>query len=96
VRGSQVEIVPPAGDLPSIAAAAYVVVDGDTGEPLASFNADQPRPVASLTKLMTARLVLDAGQLESHRVKFGRAVVGVVRMSAPAVHAVRDGDALAH
>ena len=63
VRGPQVEIVPPTGDLPPIGAAAYVVVDGDTGEPLASLNADQPRPVASLTKLMTARLVLDAGQL---------------------------------
>jgi D-alanyl-D-alanine carboxypeptidase (penicillin-binding protein 5/6) len=64
VRGSQAEIVPPTGDLPPIAAAAYVVVDGDTGEPLATFNADQPRPVASLVKLMTARLVLDAGQLD--------------------------------
>jgi serine-type D-Ala-D-Ala carboxypeptidase (penicillin-binding protein 5/6) len=64
VRGPQAEIVPPTGDLPPIPAAAYVVVDGDTGEPLASLNAAQPRPVASLTKLMTARLVLDAGPLE--------------------------------
>jgi serine-type D-Ala-D-Ala carboxypeptidase (penicillin-binding protein 5/6) len=64
VRGPQAEIVPPTGDLPSIAAAAYVVVDGDTGEALASVNTDQPRPVASLGKLMTARLVLDAGPLE--------------------------------
>jgi D-alanyl-D-alanine carboxypeptidase (penicillin-binding protein 5/6) len=64
VRGPQAEIVPPTGDLPPIAAAAYVVVDGDTGEALASLNADQPRPVASLAKLMTARLVLDAGPLE--------------------------------
>jgi serine-type D-Ala-D-Ala carboxypeptidase (penicillin-binding protein 5/6) len=64
VRGPHAEIVPPTGDLPPIPAAAYVVVDGDTGEPLASYNADQPRPVASLTKLMTARLVLDAGPLE--------------------------------
>jgi D-alanyl-D-alanine carboxypeptidase (penicillin-binding protein 5/6) len=64
VRGPQAEIVPPTGDLPPIAAAAYVVLDGDTGEPLASYNADQPRPVASLAKLMTARLVLDAGPLE--------------------------------
>jgi serine-type D-Ala-D-Ala carboxypeptidase (penicillin-binding protein 5/6) len=63
VRGPQAEIVPPTGDLPPIAAAAYLVVDGDTGEALASLNADQPRPVASLGKLMTARLVLDAGPL---------------------------------
>jgi serine-type D-Ala-D-Ala carboxypeptidase (penicillin-binding protein 5/6) len=64
VRSPRAEIVPPTGDLPPIAAAAYVVVDGDTGQPLASYNADQPRPVASLAKLMTARLVLDAGPLE--------------------------------
>ena len=64
VRGPQAESVPSTGDLPPIAAAAYVVVDGDTGEALASLNADQPRPVASLGKLMTARLVLDAGPLE--------------------------------
>jgi D-alanyl-D-alanine carboxypeptidase (penicillin-binding protein 5/6) len=64
VGDPQAEIVPPTGDLPPIPAAAYVVLDGDTGEPLASYNADQPRPVASLTKLMTARLVLDAGPLD--------------------------------
>ena len=64
VRGPEAEIVPPTGDLPPIAAAAYVVIDADTGEALASLNADQPRPVASLVKLMTARLVLDAGPLE--------------------------------
>ena len=64
VRGHQAESVRPTGDLPPITAAAYVVVDGDTGEPLASYNADQPRPVASLVKLMTARLVLDAGPLD--------------------------------
>jgi D-alanyl-D-alanine carboxypeptidase (penicillin-binding protein 5/6) len=64
VRGPQAEIVPPTGDLPPIAAAAYVVIDGGTGETLASLDADQPRPVASLGKLMTARLVLDAGSLD--------------------------------
>jgi len=64
VHHPQVEIVPPTADLPPISAAAYMVVDGDTGEALATFNADQPRPVASLVKLMTARLVLDAGRLE--------------------------------
>jgi serine-type D-Ala-D-Ala carboxypeptidase (penicillin-binding protein 5/6) len=62
--GPEAAIVPPTADLPPVAAAAYVVVDADSGEPLASYNADQPRPVASLTKLMTARLVLDAGHLD--------------------------------
>jgi serine-type D-Ala-D-Ala carboxypeptidase (penicillin-binding protein 5/6) len=64
VLGPEAEIVPPTADLPPIPAAAYMVVDGDTGETLASLNADQARPVASLGKLMTARLVLDAGPLE--------------------------------
>lgn len=64
VRDSGVEIMPPTGDLPPVAAAAYLVVDGDTGGALASFNADQPRPVASLVKLMTARLVLSDGGLD--------------------------------
>ena len=64
VRDPQVQFAPPAADLPPVAAAAYMVVDGDTSRPLASFNAGEPRPVASLTKLMTARLVLDAGHLD--------------------------------
>jgi D-alanyl-D-alanine carboxypeptidase (penicillin-binding protein 5/6) len=63
LRSPHAEIVPPTGDLPPVAAAAYIVVDGNTAQPLASSNADQPRPVASLVKLMTARLVLDAGRL---------------------------------
>jgi D-alanyl-D-alanine carboxypeptidase (penicillin-binding protein 5/6) len=67
LRGPQAEIAPPAGDLPAIPAAAYLVLDGDTGDTLASYNADQPRPVASLTKLMTARLVLDEGPLDASR-----------------------------
>jgi D-alanyl-D-alanine carboxypeptidase (penicillin-binding protein 5/6) len=76
IAGPEVEIVPPTGGLPPIAAAAYVVLDADSGEALASFNADQPRPVASLVKLMTARLVLDEGGLDD------TAVVPVLRIAA--------------
>lgn len=39
-----------------------LVVDEDTGETLAAKNADAPMPVASLTKLMTALVVIEAGQ----------------------------------
>ena len=39
---------------------AVLVVDQDTGEPLISKNADVVVPIASLTKLMTALVVLDA------------------------------------
>lgn len=41
---------------------AALVVDMDSGEILASKNADAVVPVASLTKLMTALIVLDARQ----------------------------------
>jgi D-alanyl-D-alanine endopeptidase (penicillin-binding protein 7) len=38
---------------------AVLVVDRDTGEPLISKNADEVVPIASLTKLMTALVVLE-------------------------------------
>jgi len=41
---------------------AWLVVDQDTGETLAMKNADRVLPIASLTKVMTAIVVLDAGQ----------------------------------
>ena len=41
---------------------AVLVVDEDTGEVLTARNADAVAPVASLTKLMTALVVLDAAQ----------------------------------
>jgi D-alanyl-D-alanine endopeptidase (penicillin-binding protein 7) len=48
-----------AEDLP-LRSFAVLVVDQDTGEPLISKNADVVVPIASLTKLMTALVVLDA------------------------------------
>lgn len=41
---------------------AWLVVDQDTGETLAMKNADRVLPIASLTKVMTAFVVLDAAQ----------------------------------
>jgi serine-type D-Ala-D-Ala endopeptidase (penicillin-binding protein 7) len=41
---------------------SVLVVDADSGEILAAKNADAVVPVASLTKLMTALVVLEAGQ----------------------------------
>jgi serine-type D-Ala-D-Ala endopeptidase (penicillin-binding protein 7) len=41
---------------------SVLVVDADTGETLAAKNADAVTPVASLTKLMTALVVLEAAQ----------------------------------
>ncbi|WP_157572445.1 serine hydrolase [Nevskia soli] len=50
-----------AADL-SLKSFAVLVVDQDTGEALISKNADVVVPIASLTKLMTALVVLDAHQ----------------------------------
>jgi serine-type D-Ala-D-Ala carboxypeptidase (penicillin-binding protein 5/6) len=50
-----------AAGVPPVPAAAYLVIDADTGEPLAAVDADERRPVGSLVKLMTARLALRAG-----------------------------------
>ncbi len=52
---------------PTLDNKAFVVMDFDTGQILASNNADQPLPPASLTKMMTAYIVeqsLRAGRLK--------------------------------
>lgn len=48
-------------DALALKSSAALVVDQDTGEALAAKNADTVLPVASLTKLMTALVVLEAG-----------------------------------
>ena len=40
---------------------AVLVLDQETGEPLLAKNTDQILPIASITKLMTAMVVLDSG-----------------------------------
>ncbi len=48
----------PSTQSPRIGAAAAILADLDTGQVLFAQNADQRRPIASLTKVMTALLVL--------------------------------------
>ena len=45
---------------PALDAASYILIDFDTGAVLAAKNPDQQRPMASLTKLMTAYIVFSA------------------------------------
>ncbi len=45
---------------PKIYAKSYVVLESKTHRPLAAQNADEPRPMASTTKLMTALVALEA------------------------------------
>ncbi len=52
------------GTPPAIRAESYLLIDARTGAQLASRNADQRRAVASTQKLVTALVVLDAGNLD--------------------------------
>lgn len=52
------------GGVPQIRAASAILVDARTGQVLHALNADQPRPVASTQKLLTALLVAEAGGLD--------------------------------
>ena len=45
----------------TLRSASVLVVDQATGEALYAKNADRPAPIASITKLMTAMVTLDAG-----------------------------------
>jgi serine-type D-Ala-D-Ala carboxypeptidase (penicillin-binding protein 5/6) len=49
-----------AGGPPALAAKAWLLMDFDSGEVLASANPDEPLPPASLTKMMTSYLVEQA------------------------------------
>ncbi|MFT3855736.1 MAG: D-alanyl-D-alanine carboxypeptidase family protein [Ilumatobacteraceae bacterium] len=50
--------------IPGIEAPAYVLIDAGSGKVLAGSNADQQRAVGSLTKMLTAYVVLQAGDLD--------------------------------
>ena len=48
--------------LPDVRSQAYYVVDGADSSVLASRHENTPAPIASITKLMTALVILEAGQ----------------------------------
>jgi D-alanyl-D-alanine carboxypeptidase len=49
---------------PKLWSAAYIAIDADTGEVLARKHDRRALPIASLTKVMTALLVIEAGELD--------------------------------
>src|SRR3954471_1200116 len=60
---AQAAIVAPAVDKngdPILQSSGVLVLDANTGNTLYSKNADHPAPIASITKLMTAMVILDA------------------------------------
>lgn len=64
-----------------LASVSVMVKDLDTGEVLFERNADRTQPIASITKLMTALVALDAGQSMKER-------IGVSVEDVPIMHNV--------
>ena len=64
---------------PALLASAALVIDQTTGAVLFEKNADALQPIASITKLMTAIVVLDAGQPLSQMLSVTRADVELAR-----------------
>lgn len=54
--------MPPHG-LTQVSAASAILMDAVTGEVLFEQNADEPRPPASITKILTALVILERGRL---------------------------------
>jgi D-alanyl-D-alanine carboxypeptidase (penicillin-binding protein 5/6) len=54
------ETPPPSTREPRVEAASAILADLDAGEVLWERNADEPRPIASVTKIMTGLLVVEA------------------------------------
>ena len=59
--------LPEPADMPRLSSQSVLVFDQDSGQPLLAKNATMQTPIASITKLMTAMLVINAGQpLDEH------------------------------
>ncbi len=52
-------------DAPAIQAKAAILINADSGQVLFAHNADEALPMASLTKIMTALLVLESGDVDA-------------------------------
>ena len=57
-------ILTPQGSPPSVSAASAFLLDADSGKTLADINGEQERTMASTTKIMTALVALQQGQLD--------------------------------
>lgn len=49
---------------PNVVAERWIIIDVATGETVAAHDADAPQPMASLTKMMTAVIALERGNLD--------------------------------
>ena len=57
-------VLTPQGSPPSVSAASAFLLDADSGNTLADINGEQERTMASTTKIMTALVALQRGQLD--------------------------------
>lgn len=57
-------VLTPQGSSPSVSAASAFLLDADSGKTLADDNGEQERTMASTTKIMTALVALQRGQLD--------------------------------
>jgi len=82
-------LTPAGATLPRPQARAWIVTEADTGEVVGSHLADQPLPIASTTKLMTALLTLE-------RLPLDRVVAAAVYhpLAAESVMGLRTGERL--
>jgi D-alanyl-D-alanine carboxypeptidase (penicillin-binding protein 5/6) len=80
--------------VPDVSAAAALLADSTTGQPLLVLNPDQPRPMASTTKIMTALLALERGNLADQVVVSPTALVGEASMGLQAGEVVTVEDLL--
>lgn len=83
--------VPPAPP-PDISAAAFILMDPDTGAVYASNNADQERAMASTTKIMTAMVALTFGKPDQ-RITVGADINALAGTGASLAN-LRQGDTL--
>lgn len=60
--------------VPAVSAAAYVLMDAQTGQVLCAANETEKRPMASTTKIMTTLLTLESGNLDDPFVVDGEAI----------------------
>ena len=67
--------------LPELRSAAFMLADQETGQVILEQNAEQAVPIASITKLMTAMVVLDAAQGLSERLEVTRDDIDRLRSS---------------
>jgi D-alanyl-D-alanine endopeptidase (penicillin-binding protein 7) len=64
---------------PALKSASVLIIDSETGEILLDKNADAVVPIASITKLMTAMVILDAGLALDEEIRIAEADVDVIK-----------------